>query len=361
MRIIHCADLHLDSVMESNLNKDQAALRREELLETYERMVSYACEHQVRVIIIAGDLFDKPHIRKAAKKRVLDQMYQHPQIDFCYIRGNHDQCDFLSDLSEEELPENLKTFSDDRWISYTYDNVVITGLELNRQNEKSLGMDLVLDQTKCNIVVLHGQEADYQSKGQAQIIQLGALRGKHIDYLALGHLHGYRRKRLDERGEYCYSGCLEGRGFDECGPKGFVMLQIQDRQIEGTFISFAKRQLHEIEVKMTPEMDMPQVLEAVRQSVEHICEKDLVKVVLTGEVSMDTDLDMDRVLRLLQEKFFFAKCYDRTGVKIDYENFLHDKSLKGEFVRLMEETELPEEDRGQIIELGIRAIMGEDV
>lgn len=91
-------------------------------------------------------------------------MYLHPEMDFCYLRGNHDQCDFLSDLSDDELPENLRQFSEDQWTSYAYGDVVISGLELNRQNSRTLGMDLVLDQTKCNIVVLHGQEADYESK-----------------------------------------------------------------------------------------------------------------------------------------------------------------------------------------------------
>ena len=69
MKIIHCADLHLDSNMESNLSREQAMLRREELLETYEAMVAYGAANQVRVILIAGDLFDKPHIRKTAKQR----------------------------------------------------------------------------------------------------------------------------------------------------------------------------------------------------------------------------------------------------------------------------------------------------
>ena len=361
MKIIHCADLHLDSVMESNLNKEQAALRREELLETYERMVSYARENQVEVIIIAGDLFDKPHIRKSAAKRVLDQMYQNPQIDFCYIRGNHDRCDFLSDLSEEELPENLKQFSGEEWISYSYGDVVITGLELNHQNGKTLGMDLVLDQTKCNIVTLHGQEAEYSGKDTAETIQLGALRGKYIDYLALGHIHGYKEGRLDDRGVYCYSGCLEGRGFDECGAKGFVLLEISDGKIIRNFIPFARRQLHEIAVELGPETEMPGVIERVSAAVNDISGEDLVKVVLTGRISMDLDLDIPRILRLLQERFFFAKCYDRTGVEIDYESFVHDKTLKGEFVRLMEEKEFPEEERAQMIELGIRAIMGEEI
>ena len=84
MKIIHCADLHLDSNMESNLSREQAMLRREELLETYEghgrlRSSQPGESHPYR----RGDLFDKPHIRKTAKQRVLEQMYLHPEMDFC--------------------------------------------------------------------------------------------------------------------------------------------------------------------------------------------------------------------------------------------------------------------------------------
>ena len=42
MKMIHCADLHLDSKMESNLDRDAANLRRDELLDTFEDMVTYA-------------------------------------------------------------------------------------------------------------------------------------------------------------------------------------------------------------------------------------------------------------------------------------------------------------------------------
>ena len=55
-----------------------------------------------------------------------------------------------------------------------------------------------------------------------------ALKNKNIDYLALGHIHGYKEAPLDGRGKYCYPGCLEGRGFDECGKKGFVLLNIEN-------------------------------------------------------------------------------------------------------------------------------------
>ena len=46
---------------------------------------------------------------------------------------------------------------------------------------------------------------------------------------------------------------------------------------------------------------------------------------------------------------------------IDYESYREDRSLKGEFVRLLEGEDLPEEERALIIETGMRAIMGEDI
>lgn len=359
MKIIHCADLHLDAQMESNLDREKAALRRRELLATFEKLVSYAEAEGVRVILIAGDLFDKPHIRKEARQRVWEQIRTHPEIDFCYLRGNHDRCDFLG--ATEELPKNLKLFFHDDWVSYDYGEAVITGMELNQHNARTLGMNLVLDQNRCNIVVLHGQESDYEGGDKAEIVHIGALKNKGIDYLALGHIHSYKKQILDERGEYCYCGCLEGRGFDECGEKGFVLLNIEKGEVQSKFVPFSKRKLHEVTCPVTPEMDMPVILEHVKKAVSQISSEDLVKIIMTGTTEIDCRIDMERILESLEQSFFFVKGYDRTQVAVHYENFLHDRSLKGEFVRLMQEQELPEEQKGAIIELGLQAIMGEEI
>ena len=39
MKLIHCADLHLDACMESGLSREKAAQRRLEILRTFTRMV----------------------------------------------------------------------------------------------------------------------------------------------------------------------------------------------------------------------------------------------------------------------------------------------------------------------------------
>ena len=91
MRFIHCADLHLDSKMTSNLSREQAKERKMEILRTYSRMIDYAKENKIDGIIIAGDLFDTRNISATARNMVKDSIMSNPQIEFYYLKGNHDR------------------------------------------------------------------------------------------------------------------------------------------------------------------------------------------------------------------------------------------------------------------------------
>jgi DNA repair exonuclease SbcCD nuclease subunit len=360
MKLIHCADLHLDSKMESNLDKEQANLRRIELVETFERMVDYAKENQVRGILISGDLFDKSHVRKDIKKRVVEQIVTSPEIEFFYLKGNHDRCDFMEE-GIDDIPSNFRMFNSEGWTSYQLEDVVITGMEINSSNVATMAQRLVLDSASINIVMLHGQQAEYDGKDGAEIINTSSFKGKFIDYLALGHVHKYIFEQLDDRGVYCYPGCLEGRGFDETGDKGFVLLDVEDGHITSEFIPFALRRLHEIEVPVTPEMDLQAAVAKAKDLLDDVDAQDLVKFVITGERELDDELDTIRFVRLFENKYFFVKCYDRTKTLVDYDSFKYDKSLKGEFVRLVQSQDMDEEEKAKIIEIGIKAIMGEDL
>ena len=71
MKILHCADLHLDSKLTANLDKDRAKERKGEILHTFEKMIQYAVEQEIYVILIAGDLFDTRHVSANARNIVL--------------------------------------------------------------------------------------------------------------------------------------------------------------------------------------------------------------------------------------------------------------------------------------------------
>ncbi len=363
MRLIHCADLHLDSKMSANLDKDKAKERKAEILRTFERMVEFAAQHEVSAILIAGDMFDTKNISATTRNTVLYNIEKHPNIIFYYLKGNHDHDNFLAGL--EELPANLKMFGTE-WTSYEQEGIVITGIELSKENEGSAYVSLVLDANKINIVMLHGQENEGSVKDKAEIVNLKALRNKGIDYLALGHIHAYKKEQLDARGTYCYPGCLEGRGFDECGEHGFVLVDVEQETGKMTheFVPFATRTLYEVPVDVTACMTTVQIAAQIEKTLQNIqCENSsLVKIILTGAVDVACEKDTEHLLARFKSQFYFVKIYDETTLKIEVTDYMLDASLKGEFVRMvMNDSALSEEDKKVIIRYGLQAISGEEV
>lgn len=357
MKIIHCSDLHLDSKMESNLDKEKARERKNEILITFENMVKYAKENDVQAIIIAGDLFDKKNVSVKAKRIVQNAVKSNPEIDFIYLKGNHDESGFIDE--EDMTPENLKMFNQNDWTTYEYGNITITGIEFGKKDNYELYNSLMLPKNKFNIVVLHGQEAISDAKDKAEIINLKELKNKNIDYLALGHIHKYKQEKLDNRGIYCYSGCLEGRGFDECGEKGFVLLEI-DEALKTTFIPFSQRKLHEVNVDITDIAEYSQIEAKILEKTKDISGKDLVKIVLTGKIELDANYDIKYFEKKFENNFYFLKIYDECTVKIDYMKYQYDATLKGEFIRRVQKEDISDEEKIKIITTGIKALSGEE-
>ena len=352
MRLIHCADLHLDSPLEANLSGARARERARELRESFLRTVRYAADEGVQAILIAGDLFDRASVRGSTLKFFLDTLRAYPNIDFFYLSGNHDRDVCLSDGGEP--PQNLYTFGDG-WRQYDLGEVVITGSEA--PNEDTLS----LDRERCNLVLLHGQDRPGAGQREPDVIRLGALRGKGIDYLALGHIHSYRVLPLDERGVAVYSGCPEGRGFDECGECGFVLLETEGRRVRYQFVPFARRTLYTVEADVSEVQTHAELIHCAERAVEGISESSLVKLVLTGMREDGLILDVEGIEAMLSERFYFGKVRDESKRLIRAEDFAHDATLRGAFVRRVLAADMDEDLRERVIACGLRALAGEEL
>ena len=361
MKIIHCADLHIDSSMETNLSREKAEQRKEELITAFEKMVKFAVINDVQAIVIAGDLFDSEKtIKRDIRKRVFHTIRSNSDIKFFYLRGNHDNADFFSDFSE--LPVNLKLFRSDRWNSFNIGDVCITGRETNVFSDK-IYKELTLDSSRINIVTMHGQLDNSMKITNQSLINKNSLKGKNIDYLALGHIHSFSEGKIDERGNFCYSGCLEGRGFDETGTKGFVLLEIDEknRKIKPVFIKSSIRIIYKKNVDITNLEFYSEILDKILLEVREVSESSLIKINLTGQVSEKAEVLVESFEKQLYERFFYVRIYDETETKIDYEKYRNDFSLKGEFVRLVESKNISEKQKSFIIKTGLRALAGKSL
>ena len=358
MKLLHCADIHLDSVMESNLSPEQAKERKRELLLGFADMVRYGAERDVRGVLIAGDLFDGASCAKRTRTYVLELMAQYPQMEFFYLSGNHDEGEVGFTDTKTPLPANLHVFSN-TWQEYKLDNVSIWGCV--DPDSRECYDALTPDPARVNIAMLHGQVYESDNRFDAGV-NLRALQNKGIDYLALGHIHTYRMETLDARGVWCYAGCPEGRGFDECGNKGFVMLDVaEDGKISTHFVSRSRRKCHVFTVDVSDCDSLLMLEQTVLAATVAADLQDMVKVELVGSVAPETCHDAKYAASVLRQRFYFAKVYDKTKLSIKAEDYQNDISLKGEFVRLVLASKLDEDVKMRVIEKGIRALGGEEV
>ena len=350
MKFIHTADIHLGSSMESRLPHDKAAKRAAELRHTFESMTEYAKEHDIHLILLAGDVFDSDRPALADKQRFYDVVKNCPDIDFLYLRGNHDS---ETSYTETDIP-NLKTFSD-KISFYKYGNARFYGLELTSDNSTDFYDTLDFSPTYKNIFMLHGQTGS--SKGEG-LICLPALRDKNIDYLALGHIHTYRCEKLDGRGLYAYSGCLEGRGFDETGEKGFVTVDTDD--IDPIFEPFARRTIHEIKVDITGAKSVFHALQTAKSRID-IPKEDMLRIIFEGETDCDTDTLSDDAYSEFSG-YFCTSIKNRSLRRIDADEYKDEVSLRGEFVRcVLASADYDDADKSRIITLGLNALDGREL
>lgn len=355
MKILHCADLHMDSPMETHMTREQAAKRNAEILMSFQRMTEYAENENVRVVLIAGDLFDGERVTRRTVEGVLDAVRRTPQIDYLYVSGNHD--DQTNAFADQEIPENFKRFTD-KWNTIEYGDVAVSGIEITKNNASTLYGQLPAQKSRVNIVMLHGQVS---SACEVDQVNLNLLKGKNINYLALGHIHTYSCEQLDCDGIYCYPGCLEGRGFDECGEKGFVVLDTDGRKITPIFIPFSSRKLHRVTVDITGATTNSAVHQAMKRASQNIDKKDMVEFILTGAADPSARIAKKYLYNLVESDFFFVKIKDETKLILDPKDYENDISLKGEFIRLVMASDAGEADKIKIIRTGLEALAGEEI
>lgn len=355
MKLIHCADVHLDSALGAHLSAEKARERRAELLDDFCSLPDYAQENGVSAILIAGDLFDVARPAKRTLSRVREAVLSHPDVIFFYLPGNHDPA--VSLFEPGTAPDNFRVFGD-AWQSFRLGQAVISG----RSRPDPDG--LRLDPGDFNLVLLHGLAVNGAADPDNDEFSLPAFANRGIDYLALGHIHDRRSvpcERFDGRCTARYCGCLAGRGFDECGEKGFLLLELSpDRKLSSKFVPWGTRSLRSVPVDLTGCTGQAEVERRIAAATADISDGDLVRVLLVGELDPSFSPDTVHAERAVG-RFWFVQVRDETRLALRPEDYQNDVSLKGEFIRLVHASDLPDDLQDRVIGCGLRAIYGEDL
>ncbi len=352
MRLIHTSDLHLDSPLTARLAPLKARERKRELIASFREIIADAKRLDAFGIIISGDLFDSDAVGVRTLESVIGIIEDATPTVFFYLPGNHEKNRLTA--SGIALPENLKIFGEELSY-YKIGNLTLAGCS---KIDESIPKKLKLDPERKNILVLHGELSDKFAApdkiGRRELSELP------IDYIALGHYHSYSETKIGERATAVYCGTPEGRGFDEAGDCGYCLVDTDGVGVKHRFIKRALRSVRIVPVDVRGVRREIEIESRIADAVSGISEKDLVRVVLVGEYEPGIRANTESITDRFSRSFYYFEVKDESRLRISSEDYINDKSLKGEFIRLvLADEKLSREERDAIIECGIRALAGE--
>ncbi|MCL2587882.1 MAG: DNA repair exonuclease [Oscillospiraceae bacterium] len=329
IKLLHAADLHLDSPFDA-LPEDKAATRRAEQRELLHKLAVLANNERVDAVLLSGDLLDSDKSYYETGEALV-RAFEEIKAPIFIAPGNHDYYHKFSPWAALKLPEHVHVFTSHTPEAVELPNgrAVVWGAAFTGSLSGSLLTDFptITDRSKINVMTLHGQvgaEALYNPISTEQIAATG------LHYLALGHEHS--RSDLRQAGDtyYAYSGCAEGRGFDETGPKGVLIAEVDLHSVSTKFVPLAGRQYLQFAVDLTDQTDP---VAAVLRALPADTKADICKLSLTGEY--DGQLDLGALARTLEERFYHLVLRDETRVRRDIWASAEDDTLRGLFLRKM--------------------------
>ena len=368
IKILHCADLHFDTPFRE-LNKEVSDNSREELLEVFKKIIDLSIEKNVQVLLISGDVFDNLSVNKRTLFFITDQLRRIKNIYVFIAPGNHDPYNEKSFYNIIQWPENVYIFNGkmiNREIKEL--NLVIWGAGFSTKYEREPLIKIEnIDNSNINLMILHGDVTNNGSKSDYNPIYLDDIVKSKVDYIALGHTHKFSGILKEGKTYYAYSGCPQGRGFDEEGEKGVILGDVYKGGVDLRFIPINKREYIVKEVDISACNNYEDVKNAVINIFDNNYRKNnLFKIILTGELQNHFNLNIKTLEIKLKEDFYFIKMIDKTTVGIDLEELSKDYSVKGQFVKLMlERLKDAESEEKEIInralKLGIQCLSEEEV
>lgn len=227
MRVLHAADLHLDSAFGMGrfaANVDQAVDDQRQVLT---QLVDLALVEQPDALLLAGDLFHIPHLTRATKSHMAKQFARLKELPVLIAPGNHDPYTAYRGL---RFPANVRVFAH-RWTAHDLGAGVVWGYGHYDEQESGSVMERlrVKDRRRVNVVLFHGSDLGTEQRKHArfagftrqEMIETGA------DYFALGHIHwAIGLQGPSGRLLGCYSGAIRGLGSGKKGNKGVFLATV---------------------------------------------------------------------------------------------------------------------------------------
>ena len=328
VKIIHGADFHLDSPF-SGLSPQHSAQRRSELRQLPRYLADLARTEGADLVLLSGDLLDGMHIYRETVQALAQALGSIPCPVFI-APGNHDPWSQHSPYAGLAWPDNVHIFS-----AQTPEGIDLPDLgctvwgrafcapHLERSPLEGLNIP---KNGRLHLGCFHGDVAPQSDYGPITREEIAA---SGLTYLALGHIHQCSGLQREGDTFWAYPGCPEGRGFDETGAKGVLLVEAEPGQVTARFVHLCQRRYEILSVDLTGASDGAAALQGVlpEDAAQHI-----FRILLTGECEAP---DLSALERALSPLCYGLTLRDHTRLPQNLWARREEDSLTGLFLRSM--------------------------
>lgn len=319
MKILHSADWHLDSPLQG-FSPEQAALLKDTLLALPMKIAALCREEDCDMLLLSGDLFDGSASRHGVN--ALQFALEEAAVPVFIAPGNHDPYSVDSPWQRELWPGNVRIFTRPEMTLFTVPelNCRVYGAGYTGADCPALLEEFRAEGEGYAVGVLHGDP----TKGNSPYCPITSVQAQdsNLDYLALGHIHKGGAFRAGKT--LCaWPGCPAGRGYDEQGEKGVLIVTVEE-SAEARFLPLDTPRFYDLETAEEPATALERLLPPVGN-------RDFYRVTFTGRHAPPD-------LAELAERF---RCFpnltlrDRTSPPVDVWGSADEDTLEGMFFQLL--------------------------
>lgn len=309
-RILHAADIHLDSPLRNLESYDQAPLEqiRGASRRAFENLVQLAINEKVDLVVIAGDLYDGDWKDQNTGLFFVGQATKLTRagIPLVVIRGNHDAENIMtSSLPLPKNPDGSEIMMQSKKVDCRVLESIGVAVHGRSFQSKAELEDLSRSYPRplsgmFNLGLLHTSLTGAEGHDNYSPCKPTELSDKEYDYWALGHVHTRGEHGLSGAAPIVFSGNIQGRHIRESGPKGCYLLDIDDRgKIDLNFHSLDVVRWESFEIDASEVQSTDEILDAYEswlgKTITEINGRLLVsRVSIVGATSLHSQLHQQR-------------------------------------------------------------------